>query len=202
MYRYTREKGINDMKRITKKWIGKRPVIMFDYDDVLFDFLGTVLLEYNRRMGTSLIIEDITDWDLGLVGDIHIFMDIIKDASLWYQMKPKKDAIQVVQRLINDGHYTILICTACTTLKEYLIKVEVIEQVLPGFDTSKILSITDKHLIRGDLIIDDKIENLDKCAVYMNCILMDMPHNRDCNKYTRITNLSELDSLLECMFEI
>jgi len=190
------------MKRITKKWSteGKRPVVLLDYDDVLFDFLGEILVEYNKRMNSQLKINDIKSWDLSEVGDIHVFMDIIRDATLWSRMKEKNNAMRIVQRLINDGRWTVLICTACTTLEEYVAKVKIIEEKLPGFDTSKIISCTDKHLIRGDVLVDDKIENLDKCAPYMECILMDMPHNKTCDKYKRITNLNRLPKILEDMF--
>lgn len=190
------------MKRITKKWNteGKRPVVLLDYDDVLFDFLGEVVAEYNKRMNTQLNVSDIKSWDLSEAGDIHVFMDIIRDADLWHQMKEKGNAMHIVQRLINDGRWTVLICTACTTLEEYVAKVKTIEEKLPGFDTSKIISCTDKHLIRGDVLIDDKIENLDNCSPYMECILMDMPHNRNCEKYKRITNLDRLPMILEDMF--
>lgn len=190
------------MKRITKKWDaeGKRPVILLDYDDVLFDFLGEIINEYNRKMNTSIKTTDITSWDLSEAGDIHIFMDIIKDSSLWKRMKEKNNAMRVVQRLINDGRWTVLICTACTTLDEYIVKVRTIEEKLPGFDTSKIISCTDKHLIRGDVLIDDKVENLIKCSPYMNCILMDMPHNTDCKYFQRIKDLKGLPQILEEMF--
>ena len=190
------------MKRITKKWDEekKRPVVVFDYDDVLFDFLGAVVKDYNAKTGSELKPEDIKSWDLSEAGDIHVFMDIIRDATLWERMEEKNKSMRVVQRLINDGRWTVLICTACTTLDEYVTKVHIIEDMLPGFDTSKIISCTDKHLIRGDVLIDDKIENLDKCAPYMNCILMDMPHNRNCDKYPRIKNLNKLPKMLEDMF--
>lgn len=188
------------MKRITKKWIGRRPVIIFDYDDVLFDFLGKTIEVYNQKMNTNINVDDVKSWDLSETGDIQVFMQIIRNASLWKTMTPKKNAIEVVQRLINDGRYTVLICTACNTLAEYVVKVQMIKEMIPGFDTSKIITVTDKYLIRGDVIIDDKIENCDDCAPYMKCILMDMPHNRECTKYQRITDLSELEKILEEMF--
>ena len=114
-------------------------------------------------------------------------MSIIKDPNLWKDMPEKDGAMEIVQRLINDGRWNVLICTACTTLEEYVVKVGLIEEKIPGFDTAKILNIADKHLIRGDVIIDDKVENLDKCVRYgTKGILYDMPHNRTCNKFQRI----------------
>lgn len=190
------------MKRITKKWLnsGVRPVVIFDYDDTLFDFLPTIIKEYNQRTNSHLQPEDITDWDLSKFGDIHVFMDIIRDADLWKRIPPKKDAIPTLQRLINDGRYTILIASACTTLAEYVVKVEMIENLLPGFDTSKILSVLDKQLIRGDIIFDDKLETCYKCVPYMKCVLVDAPHNQNCNEYERIFDMAEVPKLLEDYF--
>lgn len=191
------------MKRITKKWDKerKRPVVLLDFDDVLFDFLGTVTKRYNEITGENLSVEDFKTWDLSETGDIYVFMSIIKDPNLWKDMPEKDGAMEIVQRLINDGRWNVLICTACTTLEEYVVKVGLIEEKIPGFDTAKILNIVDKHLIRGDVIVDDKVENLDKCARYgTKGILYDMPHNRTCNKFHRIYSLKHLPEILEELF--
>ena len=188
------------MKRITKKWSkeGKRPLVLLDFDDVLFDFLGTVIKEYNKVTGANLKPSDCKTWDLSEVGDIRIFMKLIKNPHLWDDMPEKDGSMKVVQRLINDGRWNVLICTACTTLEEYLVKVKMIEDRIPGFDLAKIINIADKHLVRGDIIVDDKVENLDKCARYdMKCVLMDAPHNQGCTSYTRIYSLKELPDMLE-----
>lgn len=191
------------MKRITKKWNreGKRPVVLLDFDDVLFDFLGTVNDKYNTITHQGVKLDDYKSWDLSEVGDVHVYMNIIKDPNLWREMPEKDGAMEVVQRLINDGRWNVLICTACTTLEEYIVKVGLIEEKIPGFDTSKILNVVDKHLIRGDIIVDDKVDNLDKCSRYdMKCVLMDMPHNQKCEAYQRIHSLKELPDMLEDMF--
>lgn len=191
------------MKRITKKWDkeGKRPVVLLDFDDVLFDFLGTVNRKYNEITGETLSVNDYKTWDLSETGDIHIYMQIIKDPNLWFDMPEKAGAMEAVQELINDGRWNVFICTACTTLQEYVVKVGLIEQKIPRFDTSKILNITDKYLIRGDVLIDDKVENLDKSFRYgTKGILMSMPHNRNCDKYRRIYSLKNLPEILEDMF--
>lgn len=135
------------MKRITKKWDKerKRPVVLLDFDDVLFDFLGTVTKRYNEITGENLSVEDFKTWDLSETGDIHVFMNIIKDPNLWKDMPEKDGAMEIVQRLINDGRWNVLICTACTTLEEYVVKVGLIEEKIPGFDTAKILNVADKR---------------------------------------------------------
>lgn len=190
------------MKRITKKWQkeGRRPVVVLDYDDVLFDFLGAVLDKYNKITKENIKKKQVRNWDLSTVGDIHVFMDIIRDAQLWNELEEKDNSMRIVQGLINDGRWNVLICTACSSLDEYQVKVQTIEKRLPSFDIAKIVNITDKHLIRGDILIDDKIENLDKCSPYMECILMDMPHNQECKKYKRISNLQSLPQILEELF--
>ncbi len=187
------------MSRIKKE--KRRPVVVFDYDDVLFDFLGEALKEYNDIQNENIQVEDIQDWDLGKIGNLKVFRTIMKDPALWTRIPEKNGSMKILQQLINDGRWTILIATACTSLPEYTEKVKMIEKHLPGFDVSKIISITDKHLIRGDIIIDDKIDNLEKCSPYMKCILMDMPHNRKCDKFERIRDLNGIPALLEELFD-
>lgn len=186
-------------KEKKKNWAFKRPTIMIDWDDVIVDTLPTLLKEYSEITGESIDLSDIKCWDLSLVCNMHIVNKIFHDPAFWKILPEKKEAFTVIQRLINDGRYDIFICTACGTKQEFDMKYDILESHIPGFNMSKIISIKDKAKFRADLIVDDSLSNLDACSPFMNCIVMDMPHNHDCD-YQRIHSLNELPTLLEETF--
>lgn len=187
---------------ITKKWNEKfkRPIVCFDFDDVLSDFLGLIIDLYNERMNTSLSCEDVKDWDLGKAGKINVFNQILNSKDFWDQIREKGNSMSVLQRLINDGRYDIYIITACNHIYEYEKKVNFILRHVPGFNPSRIIPCKDKALIRGDILIDDKLDNCKECSEFMDIILMDMPHNRDCDEFRRVKQLEEVPALLETIF--
>lgn len=182
-----------------KNWAFKRPTIMIDWDDVIVETLPTLLNEYSEITGERIILDDIKCWDLSTVCNMHIVYKIFHDPAFWKTLPEKKGAFNVIQRLINDGRYDIFICTACGTKQEFDMKYDILESHIPGFNMSKIISIKDKAKFRADLIVDDSLSNLEACSPFMKCIVMDMPHNQDCD-YQRIYSLEELPALLEEIF--
>lgn len=187
---------------ITKKWNEKfkRPIVCFDFDDVLSDFLGSIIDLYNQKMNSSLTCEDVTDWDLSNVGDIQVFNNILTSNDFWDKIREKGNSMRVLQMLINDGRYDIYIITACNHTYEYHKKVEFILDHVPGFNPSRIIPCKDKALIRGDILIDDKVDNCKECSEFMRVLLMDMPHNRDCTEFQRIKELEDVPAILETIF--
>lgn len=183
------------------KWSsgGNRPRILFDMDDVVTNFLNHLVKIYNDRKGTKVKISDIKGWNLGdaLGQDAY---DIFKEDGFFLQLKSKKKSTSTLKSLIESEKYDIYIVTACTRPEEFLEKVFWFREVLPSFNTDRIISTKEKYLIRGDVIVDDKVANLDTCAPYMECILYDMPSNRNETRYKRIKNLEELIPILEEMF--
>lgn len=187
---------------ITKKWNEKfkRPVVCFDFDDVLSDFLGRIIELYNQKMNTFLTCEDVKDWDLGNVGELEVFNSILNSNVFWDQITEKGKSMHVLQKLINDGRYDIFIITACNHTYEYQRKVDFILEKVPGFNPSRVIPCKDKALIRGDILIDDKIDNCKACSDFMRVLLMDMPHNRQCTEFQRIMTLEEVPMILETIF--
>ncbi|MGL5977950.1 MAG: 5' nucleotidase, NT5C type [Erysipelotrichaceae bacterium] len=176
-----------------------RPRLLFDMDDVITNFLGSVVDIYNMRKGTQYTIHEVRSWDLNGPFDADIF-DIFREEGFFLQLEEKNNATGVLKSLIDSSRYDVYIITACNTATELMEKVQWMEKVLPSFNQSRIIACKEKHIIRGDMIIDDKVENLEACAPFMECILYDMPHNQDCEQFTRIHNLNQLLPILEERF--
>lgn len=176
-----------------------RPRVLFDMDDVITNFLGSVIDIYNARKGTNFTVEQVRSWDLSEDFDDDIF-SIFKEDGFFLQLKEKNGSTKVLKDLIESTRYDIYVITACNSVHELLEKVEWFQNFIPNFNLDRLISCKEKYIIRGDIIIDDKIDNLIECKPFMECILYDMPHNRNCHEFTRIHNLQELLPILEEKF--
>lgn len=176
-----------------------RPVILFDMDDVITDCLGGVISEINKQKGTQFKRQDVNKWDIDSClgeGAHQIFFK----KGFFRNLKPKNKSIETIQQLIESTRYDIYIVTACQSVQEIEEKIHWLEEHIPGFNLKRFIACREKFMIRGDIIIDDRTENLDSCRRYMDCLLYDMPHNQDSKKYVRITGLKEVPEILEQLY--
>ncbi|MCR0315251.1 hypothetical protein MKA27_13130 [[Clostridium] innocuum] len=178
---------------------GNRPRILFDMDDVVTNFMEHLLNIYNKRTKSDLKVTDIKGWDLTPYCTKDVYK-IFQEDGFFLNIPEKKHSTSVLKELIESTKYDIYIVTACNRPEELSEKVKWFKKILPAFNTDRIIAIKEKHLIRGDLIIDDKVENLIECEPYMKCLLYDTPANQYDEKFKRIRNLSELPGILENLF--
>lgn len=183
-----------------KKWVYKRPTVLFDFDNVLCDTTKHCLEYYNKIKGTDLKFEEIEQYDLSVVGDWDVFSEIFQMKDFWETLPEKDNSFEVLQEIINDGRYDCFIGTSTMTNLEYFEKCKMIQNEIKGFNMSKIIPIQDKSKFRAELIVDDYLGNLDECAPFMECICMEMPFNKKDTKYTHIKKLEELPHILEKLF--
>ena len=181
-----------------------RPRILIDMDDCITACLRAVVKAYNEENGTNFKTANCDAWDLTSVFgcDINSLFKIFRTPGFFENLEPKKGAIGALRELIKSERYDLYILTATSDLTgdEYKEKIAWIKEYLPEFNTKRLIACSDKEIVRGDVIIDDKVENLDKCAPFMQCILMDSPTNRDCDKYIRLDRMKNLPSLLDEIF--
>lgn len=176
-----------------------RPVVLFDMDDVITDCLGGVIEEWNKQNNTTFTKEDVNRWDIDSClgeGAHQIFFK----KGFFKNLKEKNNAISVIQKLIESTRYDIYIVTACQSVQEIEEKIHWLEKHIPGFNIKRFIACREKYMIRGDVIIDDRTENLDGCRKYMDCILYNMPHNDKTKKYVRIESLEEIPEILEQLY--
>lgn len=85
----------------------KRLTILIDMDDVLENLVECWVADLNRKHGTTVRPEDITNWLIG-----EFFPSLTKeelfaplnDPAFWGNLSPMPFAQDVVCRLIDDGH--------------------------------------------------------------------------------------------------
>lgn len=181
---------------------GNRPRILLDCDDVITNFLGHLVETWNQTVQDEtkkIDIEDIKSWDLSKYADPSIY-DIFRSQGFFEELRAKEYSISTIKQLIESTRYDIYVVTDCGTPYELAEKLRWFQRYIPEFNTLRIISIKEKDMIRGDILVDDKIANLDACARYMDCIIYDMPSNQGVTRYPRIKTLKDLIPILEEKF--
>lgn len=176
-----------------------RPRILLDMDDCINNFLHYLCRVYNKRTGSNLKVSEIKDWEItkymGQEG-----LNIFKEEGFFSQVGEKRHSVDTLKKLIESTKYDVYVISACHSVKELEEKVEWFAKYLPEFDPNRIIRCREKEIIRGDVLVDDRLENLHKCSPFMKCIVFDMPHNRNCSLYPRVKRLEDIIPIIDEWF--
>ena len=179
-----------------------RPRILLDMDDVVNDFLGALIKEYNEEHGTSIKKRDIKDWDLtkSEVLNATDAIRLFQEKGFFLSIPPKASSIEAINKMIASTKYDIYIVTACGSVEEYREKQEWLKKYIPQFNLQRLIMCTEKSIIRGDVLVDDKVQNLVECSPYMRTLLYDVSTNHGKRGFKRVRNLNQVLELLEKWF--
>jgi 5'-nucleotidase len=154
--------------------------IAVDVDEVCADLLGEWLRRYNVDYGDNLTVDDATDWDLTKVVKPECGQDIYRylhEGIIYSNVLPIPGARPAVYELLSMGH-RVVYATACKGLHSAQRKQEWLLRW--GFLTEKnvyrdFIPITDKSLVRADILFDDRWENV---SSFKGCgVLVTRKHN-------------------------
>lgn len=81
---------------------------------------------------------------------------IFSSPGFWLNMKPFEGAVEVVQDLARGHNVYIVTAPWPKAVNCHIEKYYWVLNNLPEFDVSNLIYIKDKHLLHGDIIIDDK----------------------------------------------
>lgn len=178
-----------------------RPLtILFDADDVAENLLNCWIGVLNRRYGTSVSIEDVTDWDVSkafpTLTKEQIF-DVLLEDELWQSLKPLPGAQRILEHWYKQGHQLYMV--TASDYRTCKAKFERIFELFPFLDWDHIIVTSNKQMVRGDVLIDDGIHNLIDGDYYK--ILFTRPHNAwmdDLEKYDihRADSWDDVDDLV------
>ena len=137
--------------------------ILVDMDDTIENLAEAWVAYLNARHQTSTSLSDITDWDISkafptLTKD-QVYAPLFED-TFWSWVKPMKGASETLQKLIADGHTVLIVTTS-----NYQTLAAKMEQVLfhyfPFLTWNDVIITAHKQLIKGDVLVDDGIHNLE-----------------------------------------
>ena len=137
--------------------------ILVDMDDTIENLAEAWVAYLNARHQTSTNLSDITDWDISkafpTLTKEQVYAPLFEDA-FWSWVKPMEGASEALQKLIADGHTVLIVTTS-----NYQTLAAKMEQVLfhyfPFLTWNDVIITAHKQLIKGDVLVDDGIHNLE-----------------------------------------
>ena len=151
----------------------KKLTILVDMDDVLENLVECWVDELNKKCGSSLCEEDITDWRIAKFFPSLTNEDLfspLNTAEFWGKIAPMQNAQDILKKLIDDGH-TIRIVTA-SHYATVPAKIKRLLEMYPYLKWEDVIVASDKSLIFGDNL------EVTSCGL---AVLFDRPHNRSYN---------------------
>lgn len=157
----------------------KKLTILIDMDDTLEDLLGAWVSYLNSQYGTNVHKEDVRQWDISVafpsLSKTQAYEPILLD-DFWKTVKLKDGAVEIVQKLIDDGHRIYVVtASAYETLRTKM--EDVLFRYFPFLSWGDVIIASCKQMIKGDILIDDGVHNL--LGGEYTGVLMDSPHNAD-----------------------
>ena len=178
----------------------KHLTVLVDMDDTIEDLLGAWVSALNEQYGLDVDKNTITDWDIAaffpMLTKLQVFAPIYSD-NFWKTVRPIEGAADALRQLIADGH-TVYIVTNSSYETLSAKMTDVLFKFSPFIKWKDVIITGHKQLIRGDVLVDDGVHNLEG-GDYLK-ILMDSPHNRSYNAEEhgmhRVTNWGDAYDLI------
>jgi len=175
--------------------------ILVDLDDTMEQLLKAWVRRVNEKFGRNVSLEEITDWNVaapypGLTREqVH---GVMYEEGFWESVEPMPGAAEALKHLMEEGH-EVFIVTA-TEIEHVEEKMKgLLFRYFPFISWNQVIITSRKQMIRGDVLIDDGIHNLEGGAYRK--ILFTAPHNRffdaEGHGMTRVTTWEEAVKIID-----
>jgi 5'(3')-deoxyribonucleotidase len=180
----------------------RRPVILLDVDGVMTDFVGQMIKIINDQFPLrSFTHEDITEWNVEKCIDLDIAdvssycLSIMSQPGFVMTMRPKDGTIQGIKVIQSLGDvYAVTSPMVLNPLWEAERRTWL--KNIVGLDRKQVISTAAKHLIVGDVFVDDKATNITRwheAFPHGRALLWDAPYNRDRTHYDDGTSIERVN---------
>lgn len=137
--------------------------LLIDMDAILVNMVPPWLQRYNRLCGTNVKMEDVKEYNVGLVcKNEKVLYEILNEPGFFLNMEAMPGAVACLRTLVNDG-YDVVILTQPPENSAGPIadKQQWIKERFPKFSLKNIIFCSRKELISGDLLFDDRPAHLE-----------------------------------------
>lgn len=165
-----------------------RPLtVLCDIDNTILNTEQLIVDEYNRRYNKSITLDDVTCWNYFSDKVDNDFFEFLTKPKTWDDVQPIEPICRLVRMMVaQPDYFTVYLVTATNPLKTGLREKLTVASKATGVDKHHIITCNDKHLLIGDIMIDDYIKNIDD-TLCNDCWLVDRPWNKE---YTTSDNYS------------
>lgn len=169
-----------------KKCSTKRKTVLIDVDECIC--FGGFLDAVNEFLKTNYVIDDFTNYYIEKeafqdeYGELTEFQKYLKDKNLYENAYVLPNAIEVI-KMLNEV-YDVYILSSCINVfnKEnsgriFKDKFDFLIETVPFISPEKYIFTSSKHLFTADIIIDDRVSDLDNRSKVK--ILFPSYHNKN-----------------------
>jgi len=167
-------------------------VIFVDMDEVMADTYRAHVEEYNRQFGAELTLEQCHGKEVWqCVPEEHIphVRGHCHLPGFFRALEPMEGSKEVVREL--SERYELYVASAAmefhNSLKE---KAEWLDEHFPFIPWHRRILCGDKHILKGDVLIDDRKKNL--LHFDGRSMLFSSPHNVSVEDFERVSNWDEV----------
>lgn len=136
----------------------RRPKILVDMDNVLADWIGEILKMAGKP---PEYVQELTKFELE--GDLKRVFEECHGETLYRNLPVIEGAQEGMRQLASIGD--VFVVTACPIWKNgdniYKAKADWLDEHFPWVGSKKMVIAHDKHVIDGDVLIDDAMHNVD-----------------------------------------
>lgn len=184
----------------------KKPIILLDCDGVLADFTDLALQIIEEETGKKFYPIDIPRWDvfesLGFPEIWEAFEKRVSQVGLCKGIKPYPQSLGAVKKLVEK--YEVLIVTAPVDALPWMY--ERAHWIEDHFQISKkkVIFAHAKQFVRGDVLVDDKPDNIIEWATANPnglAVLWEHSYNRDAVIPGNAIRVSDWTKLLDILKE-
>ncbi len=153
--------------------------LLIDMDGVLVDLHGPWMSWINQEYGTNYTVQDINQWEIsklpGLCPKVYNYLRL---PGTFSEAPAITWSRYYLQKLYSEGH-EIIICTAAICGFEE--KLQWIKKHIPFIKPEDVVFTYKKYLVQGDVLLDDKTQNLEEFATHGSGIgiAFTAAHNQD-----------------------
>lgn len=157
-------------------------IVLCDLDGIVVDLLTPWLAAYNAEYGDNLTVARLTDWDVHNCVKPECGTDIyrwIDRGDVYRDLKPLPGAIDGIKTIEALGHEVVIVSAGSVNPATAGHKLEWCQRYL-GFSRKKVIIAHQKHLVKGDVFIDDSPHKIaDYAAAWPETPILTIryPHN-------------------------
>ena len=177
--------------------------ILVDMDDTIEQLLKALVNRANERFHRSVSVEDVTDWSIvcafpGI--EKKQILDFMREPDFWKDVEPVPGAAEALKHFMDEGHQVYIVTATESEHVNEKMK-GVLYKYFPFISWDHVIVTSRKQMIRGDILIDDGIHNLEG-GEYRK-ILFTAPYNRnydaETNGMIRVHNWNEIVEIIDHM---
>ena len=177
--------------------------ILVDMDDTIELLLAAIVERANEKFGQQVTLDQITSWDMSepYTGvDKKQMLAITYESGFWRSVKPVPGAAEALRHFMDEGHEVYIVTATEIDNAEEKMK-DLLFRYFPFISWDHVIITCRKQMIRGDVLIDDGIHNLEG-GDYRK-ILFTAPHNRlydaEANGMIRVDTWDEAVRVVDSM---